>query len=100
MDSTLPLWDAAGTLIWLQLWLQLSSAKKVTTLVINPIRSIDMSKCDNVISRRNPVARATLLRKGGVHQKSKSAERHKNRQALRREVRSMPTSCHPLLYAA
>ena len=35
---------------------------------------------------RNPVARSPLLRKGGVHRKSRSAERMKSRQALREET--------------
>lgn len=36
---------------------------------------------------RNPVARTALLRKGGVHRKSRSAERHKARRELHRELR-------------
>lgn len=36
--------------------------------------------------RRNPVARAPLLRKGGVHIKSKSAERSKAKNATRSEA--------------
>lgn len=32
---------------------------------------------------RNPVARSPLLRKGGVHEKSKTAKRQQNRGALR-----------------
>jgi hypothetical protein len=58
-----------------------------------------MRKHDHVIIRRNPVARAPLLRKGGVHQKSKSAERQQTKQSLRREVRSAP-SRYPLFCAA
>ena len=36
---------------------------------------------------RNPLARAPLLGKGGVHQKSRSAERVKAKRQLRRELR-------------
>ncbi len=39
--------------------------------------------------RRNPVAASPLLRKGGAHVKSKSAERKKVRDALRKEVESV-----------
>jgi hypothetical protein len=35
---------------------------------------------------RNPAARSPLLRKGGHHEKSKSAKRMKDRKALRSEV--------------
>ena len=35
---------------------------------------------------RNPVARSPLLRKGGAHRKSRSAERMKSRQALREDA--------------
>jgi hypothetical protein len=34
----------------------------------------------------NPVARSPLLRKGGVHRRSPSAERRRQRQALEAEV--------------
>lgn len=44
------------------------------------------------LTRRNPVARAAILSKGGIHQKSKSSGRHQSKQSLRREVRSLPTS--------
>ncbi len=36
--------------------------------------------------RRNPVAGAPILRKGGAHQKSKTAERVKARSQLRHET--------------
>ena len=36
---------------------------------------------------RNPVAAAPILRKGGAHQKSRSAERTQSRTQLRREIR-------------
>jgi len=36
-------------------------------------------------SRRNPVAAAPILRKGGAHQPSKTAERTRVRTQLRRE---------------
>jgi len=35
---------------------------------------------------RNPVARSPLLRKGGAHRKSKSSERMKSNEALRKEA--------------
>ena len=35
---------------------------------------------------RNPVARAPLLRKGGVHRKSRSAERMKSKRELKEEA--------------
>jgi hypothetical protein len=37
-------------------------------------------------SRRNPVASAPILRKGGAHQKSKTAERVNARTQLRRDA--------------
>ena len=42
---------------------------------------------ENIIQRprRNPVAAAPILRKGGVHQKSKTTERTQVRVQLRRE---------------
>lgn len=38
--------------------------------------------------RRNFTARAPIMRKGGVHQKSRSAERSINKRTLQREIRS------------
>lgn len=35
---------------------------------------------------RNPVARSPLLRKGGVHRKSRSAERMKSKRKLKEEA--------------
>ena len=35
---------------------------------------------------RNPVARSPLLRKGGVHRKSRSAERMKSKRELKEEA--------------
>jgi len=35
---------------------------------------------------RNPVALSPLLRKGGVHEKSKTAKRQQNRQALSEQL--------------
>ncbi|MCV6637992.1 hypothetical protein [Candidatus Albibeggiatoa sp. nov. NOAA] len=35
---------------------------------------------------RNFVARSPLLRKGGVHEKSKTGQRHKAKQELKKEV--------------
>ena len=36
--------------------------------------------------RRNPVAHAPILRKGGVHQKSRSGERQQDKRTLRKSV--------------
>jgi len=36
--------------------------------------------------RRNPVAQAEILRKGGVHQKSRKAKRQKQKRELRKTV--------------
>ena len=36
--------------------------------------------------RRNPVAHAPILRKGGVHQKSRSAERQQGKRKLRQSL--------------
>ena len=36
--------------------------------------------------RGNPVAQAAIMRKGGVHEKSKSAKRQKSKRKLRNEV--------------
>lgn len=49
---------------------------------------------------RNPVARAPILRKGGVHDKARSGERQRARQRLTREVRRRPPCRRaPLPYA-
>jgi hypothetical protein len=47
-----------------------------------------MPKVNTPVPRRvgNPVARSPLLRKGGVHQRSRSGERRLQRQALVEEV--------------
>lgn len=36
--------------------------------------------------RRNPVAQADILRKGGVHEKSRKAKRQKQKRELRKTV--------------
>ena len=36
--------------------------------------------------RRNPVAQAAILRKGGVHEKSRKSKRQKQKSVLRKEV--------------
>ncbi len=36
--------------------------------------------------RINPIARAPILRKGGVHQKSRSAERQADKRQLRKLI--------------
>lgn len=35
---------------------------------------------------RNPVARSPLMKKGGVHEKSKTAKRRENNQALKSQL--------------
>ncbi len=43
--------------------------------------------------RRNPVALAAILRKGGVHEKSRKAKRQKQKREMRKEVsNAMATS--------
>lgn len=42
--------------------------------------------------RRNPVASAPILRKGGVHQKPKTAERVKARLQINQEAAAWPAS--------
>ena len=39
-----------------------------------------------MLPRRNPIARALILRKGGVHSKSRSAERTQAKKILKKEV--------------
>lgn len=39
-------------------------------------------------SIRNPVARAALLSKGGVHDKSNKAKRQRKKQAFKKEIRA------------
>ncbi len=39
-------------------------------------------------NRRNWVARAAIMRKGGVHDKTNKAKRHKEKQALKRKLRA------------
>lgn len=36
--------------------------------------------------RRNPIAQAAILRKGGVHEKSRKSKRQKQKSVLRKEV--------------
>jgi len=36
--------------------------------------------------RRNPVAQAAILRKGGVHENSRKSKRQKQKSVLRKEV--------------
>ncbi len=57
-----------------------------------PAKGWPHSRMENAImektiqsSRRNPVATAPILHKGGAHQKSKTAERTRIRSQLRRE---------------
>jgi len=44
------------------------------------------TKDRGVITPRNPVARSPLLRRGGVHEKSKTAKRQQSRQALNTQL--------------
>ena len=37
--------------------------------------------------RKNPLAKSPLLKKGGVHERSKSAERTKKKRELKRELK-------------
>jgi hypothetical protein len=43
---------------------------------------------------RNPVARSPLLRKGGRHEKSKSAKRMQDKKSLRSEVAEADRNRH------
>ncbi len=44
-------------------------------------------------SRRNPVAAASILRKGGAHEKSRTSERAAIRRQLRRETADWQRRC-------
>lgn len=37
---------------------------------------------------RNPIARAAILRKGGVHDKSNKAKRQKHKQSFKKDIRA------------
>jgi len=39
-------------------------------------------------NRRNPVAQAAIMRKGGVHEKTNKAKRKKEKQKLRGKIRA------------
>lgn len=41
-----------------------------------------------MIKRRNLAARATIMRKGGVHDKTNKAKRQKEKQALKKNIRA------------
>ncbi len=43
---------------------------------------------NNRIRLRNPIARAAILRKGGVHDKTNKAKRQKRKQAFKKEIRA------------
>ncbi|MEO0367500.1 MAG: hypothetical protein AAF197_01810 [Pseudomonadota bacterium] len=43
-------------------------------------------RIQNTTVPRNPVARSPLLRRGGVHERSRSAIRQQNRQSLQDEA--------------
>ena len=43
-------------------------------------------KTRGTIIPRNPVARSPLMKKGGVHEKSKTAKRRQNNQALKAQL--------------
>ena len=42
--------------------------------------------------RRNPIAQASILRKGGVHEKSRKAKRQKQKHELRKIVSKAMTT--------
>lgn len=50
--------------------------------------------------RRNPVATSAILRKGGAHQQSPSAERHRQRRDLERDVSDSLGKPRPAGHAA
>ncbi len=37
---------------------------------------------------RNPIARAAILRKGGVHDKTNKAKRQKHKQSFKKDIRA------------
>jgi hypothetical protein len=39
-------------------------------------------------NRRNPAARAAIMRKGGVHNKTNKAKRKKDKQSLKKKIRA------------
>ena len=39
-------------------------------------------------NRRNWIARAPIMRKGGVHDKTNKAKRHKEKQVLQKKIRA------------
>lgn len=39
-------------------------------------------------NRRNWAARAAIMRKGGVHDKTNKAKRHKDKQSLKKKIRA------------
>jgi len=45
-----------------------------------------MTKLQKMHKKRNPVAQAAILRKGGVHEKSRKAKRLKQKSELRKSV--------------
>lgn len=40
----------------------------------------------STFKRKNPLVRAPIMRKGGVHEKTRSAKRQKAKRALRKKV--------------
>lgn len=49
---------------------------------------------------RNPVVRSPILRKGGVHQKTRKAQRNRAKRELQREVRRSVERGDPFPYDA
>ena len=43
---------------------------------------------NNRIRLRNPIARAAILRKGGVHNKTNKAKRQKQKQSFKKDIRA------------
>ncbi|WP_020410777.1 hypothetical protein [Hahella ganghwensis] len=54
----------------------------------------------NQVKKRNPHACNPIMRKGGVHQKSNSAKRAKDKRQLKEQARAMSRDCSFGLQAA
>lgn len=48
------------------------------------------------MKRRNWTARAAIMRKGGVHEKSNKAKRQKDKQAFNKKIRAEHFGSYPL----
>ncbi len=47
----------------------------------------------NQVKKRNPHAWSPIMRKGGVHKKSNSAKRAKDKRQLKEQTRAMSRDC-------